>query len=119
MDPSFWPAYARALERVIEGDFEGPSPSQPLDGPGYTIFTESYVADANMLPEYDQGCQWVGGYLLSTASGETIAWMVDVDWAEAWDPENAEEIYAALSLEFKSLLEVARDRGYQYILLWP
>ena len=114
-DPSFWPNYARELERSLTGE-----EFQHLETEDFNIFNEETVAYADYKPEYGDDPQTVGGFEmhLEGCGRGPQAWYVATNWQEPWDEDDATEIAESLSSGFVALLAAAEARGYQHVILW-
>jgi hypothetical protein len=110
-DPSYWPLYAAALERVV-GGVEEFTPG------GNGIFSESYVANANLTRGFYEDAVRVGCQYITNVHGEEVGYLVDLDWVQYWGEEHAERLKLLLSEQFIQLLETAKQQGYQYIWFW-
>jgi len=116
-DPQYWPHYARELERALAGETE----FQPIKTEEFNLFDEETIAVADYLPDYNDDAQTVGGLdlHLEGSGWRPCAWYVNTSWQECFgDDESIAEIEANLSPGFVALLETAKQKGYQQVLLW-
>lgn len=112
-DPSYWPTYARALERALGGV----ETFQRRTTPSFKIFAESAVLEAKNQTSYDP--EAVSAFRITFPGNFRAAgYIVDIDWASAFADDEWPEIWEGLSQEFRDLINTAAENGYQYIFLW-
>jgi len=115
-DPSIWPMYAAALERVL-GFSDEDDPELLRDEKIATVFSRKLPLDD--FHHMIRVARDIGGCPVDAPFHEhTIAYVVDVEWKSTWGGDEEDIEHLPTSHDLDKILAKAKRQGFRSVMLW-